>query len=73
MAVSREEFAAWRSSECWQELMILVNTTVEQAVSEIINRDKSNTDRDQYLRGLIYALSEVAGFTPEIVEDSDEA
>lgn len=68
----KSDFAEWRDMAITQALYTEINELTTEMITEIINRRQSNVDRDQYLRGFIAALSEVAGFVPELIQEEDD-
>lgn len=73
MQINRDEFYLWKSSTPYHALMEEVQSNIEMAASEVINRQQSNADRDQYLRGFIQGISALVNWTPDFEkEDKDE-
>lgn len=77
--VLKEEFQAWKASEVYSEMWKSIAEKIGDLAAEIVNRDKPDGLRDQYLRGTIQGLKSVLEWTPEFPpepevdeEDDDE-
>jgi hypothetical protein len=69
LAATRVEFANWRASQCYQELVGQIQEQAEVAATEILNRSEPNVARDQFLKGFVNAMSEVVAWSPEFIEE----
>lgn len=67
--ISREEFAEFRNSPCWQELRAVCCESLEEYAAELCNRTSPNESRDFFCRGAIRQLTEVINWEPEFAPD----
>ena len=71
--LTKEEYIAWRDSKETQEMLADAKEALESAASEMLSREDSHRDRDQFLKGFIKGLESVMTWRPEFVEEQQDA
>lgn len=72
MSVSKQDWVLIRNSAVWQEFQQQVLNSLGSYGAEIIDRTVANPDRDMFLRGVIYALKEIASWEPDYIPEDEE-
>ena len=73
MAVHKYEFSEWRQMDITADLLNSIAETATATATKILNSDNNDGYRDQYLKGVLAGLSSVAGWTPEFIQEDDQA
>ncbi len=71
--LSKADYIAWRDSKETQEMLADAKEALESAASEMLSREDSHRDRDQFLKGFIKGLEQVMTWRPEFTEEQQDA
>jgi len=69
MAFMKSDFAEWREMGITQAWIKELEEQSSLAITEIINRRDADVPRDQYLKGMIMAFSEMLAWEPEFIQE----
>lgn len=71
MAVPKDEWIAFQQSGVRAELDNDIKEVMAGIASEIVNRERPDADRDQYLRGFLHGLRTIYEWTPDLINAED--
>lgn len=69
--VHKEEFMAWKSSQCYVELAQELTRSIEASAAKILNREVPDQANDQLLRGYIHGLKATLEWIPDFPPDPE--
>lgn len=73
MAVPYEEFVQWQLSGVSNELKEDIKNVMADIAAELVNRERPDADRDQYLRGFMHGLRTLYEWKPTFITEDDNA
>ena len=68
--VNKSDFIQWRDSEITKVFIEELREAAEGTAQELLTRETSNYDRDQFLKGFLKAIDQVIGWRPEFIEEN---
>ncbi len=69
---TKSEWGSFKRSDGYTELQGVMIHTMEGAIAEIAGRTEPDTNRDQFLRGFIYAMRGLMEYEPKFIEETEE-
>lgn len=65
---TKGDFTDWSNHPITQELFMQLAEAAENHASEMIRRPTPDTNRDQFIRGIVFAIDHTIGWKPLLVD-----
>ena len=69
--VNRSEWNQWRQDAIYKELTDTIRANIGIVAGELVGRERSDSDRDQYLRGFVRGLTATLEWEPEFTTENE--
>jgi uncharacterized phage-associated protein len=71
MAVTRLQLSDWRNNPVTQALFRELKQNIDNYIAEIINRQRADNERDQFIRAYVKVADDVVAYDPPTISESD--